>query len=255
MCSTARDSLFMRMAWPPCRASISQGWTSPPHASQASSWRSPRKRLALSTISRGIRDRLRHGQEVPDGQGRDQRPTDCQPLFCAATTSVTSRPLATFRLGEGNGLQGSAKDFASARECLPSITAGSSASTSVKSFGRREAYESPRGRNPRTPVEGYGDFSLRLMCAVPGSQSGSGMIDGGQVASLRARVAFRAWPRLAATLSAAMITKDACGSVAGGGAPATEVLTMPCRVMKLSPGSSPAHPAARAAASSVQTPR
>lgn len=135
-------------------------------------------------------------------------------------------------------------------------SAGSGQSASVKSFGRREAYESPRGRNPRTPVEGYGDFDLRLMCAVAGSQSESGMLDGGQVASLRTRAAFRVWPRLAATLSAAMIATDACGSVAGSGVtPATEVLTMPCRVMKPSPGSSPSHPAVRAAASSIRTSR
>lgn len=133
---------------------------------------------------------------------------------------------------------------------------GSGRSAIVKSFGRREAYESPRGRNPRTPVEGYGDFDLRLMCAVAGSQSASGMLDGGQVASLRTRAAFRVWPRLAATLSAAMIATDACGSVAGSGVtPATEVLTMPCRVMKPSPGSSPSHPAVRAAASSIRTSR
>jgi hypothetical protein len=36
----------------------------------------------------------------------------------------------------------------------------------VKSFGRRQAYESPRGRNPRATVDGYGDFDLRLMSGM-----------------------------------------------------------------------------------------
>ena len=38
--------------------------------------------------------------------------------------------------------------------------------TIVKSFGRRQAYESPRGRNPRGTVDGYGDFDLRPMSAM-----------------------------------------------------------------------------------------
>lgn len=36
----------------------------------------------------------------------------------------------------------------------------------VKSFGRRQAYESPRGKNPRGTVDGYGDFALRPKSAM-----------------------------------------------------------------------------------------
>lgn len=36
----------------------------------------------------------------------------------------------------------------------------------MKSFGRRQAYESPRGRNPRGTVDGYGDFDLRPKSAT-----------------------------------------------------------------------------------------
>lgn len=128
-------------------------------------------------------------------------------------------------------------------------------SATVKSFGRRQAYESPRGRNPRATVGGYGDFDLRLKSAMARPQSGSGAMDADRSLRCESARLCRPGTRLAATLSAAMITTDACGSVAGDGAPAAEVLTMPCRVMKPSPGSSPAHPAARAAASIVQTPR
>jgi hypothetical protein len=35
-------------------------------------------------------------------------------------------------------------------------------SASVKSFGRRQAYESRRGTNPRASGDGYGDFDFRL---------------------------------------------------------------------------------------------
>lgn len=44
----------------------------------------------------------------------------------------------------------------------------------VKSFGRRQAYESPRGRNPRTTGRCYGDFDLRLMRGVGSPQPESG---------------------------------------------------------------------------------
>jgi len=36
----------------------------------------------------------------------------------------------------------------------------------LKGFGCREAYESLSCRNPRATVDGYGDFSLRLMSAM-----------------------------------------------------------------------------------------
>lgn len=39
-------------------------------------------------------------------------------------------------------------------------------SAPVMSFGRRRAYESPRGRNPRATVNGYGYFDLWLMSAM-----------------------------------------------------------------------------------------
>jgi hypothetical protein len=43
----------------------------------------------------------------------------------------------------------------------------------VKSFGRRQAYESPRGRNPRGTVGGYGDFELRPMSVMARRPLGS----------------------------------------------------------------------------------
>lgn len=54
---------------------------------------------------------------------------------------------------------------------------GSGQSASVKSFGCRQAYESPRGRNPRAAVGGYGDFDLRLMSAMARPRPGSGVMD------------------------------------------------------------------------------
>ncbi|WP_250889003.1 hypothetical protein [Mesorhizobium sp. dw_380] len=53
-------------------------------------------------------------------------------------------------------------------------------SASVKSFGRRQAYESPRGRNPRATGDGYGDFDLRQMSAMarPPPRSGGFDADG-----------------------------------------------------------------------------
>lgn len=40
------------------------------------------------------------------------------------------------------------------------------ATAMLKGFGCREAYESLSCRNPRATVDGYGDFSLRLMSAT-----------------------------------------------------------------------------------------
>jgi len=45
----------------------------------------------------------------------------------------------------------------------PSRVAGS---FFVKSFGRRQAYESPRGTNPRAAGDGYGDFDFRSLPRV-----------------------------------------------------------------------------------------
>jgi hypothetical protein len=128
-------------------------------------------------------------------------------------------------------------------------------SASVKSFGRRQAYESPRGRNPRATVGGYGDFDLGLISAMARPRPGSGVLDADRPLRCASARFSRPGSRLDATLLAAIITMNARGSVAGGGAPAAEVWIMPCRVMKQSPGSSPSHPAVRAAASGVRTPR
>jgi hypothetical protein len=130
-------------------------------------------------------------------------------------------------------------------------------SASVKSFGCRQAYESPRGRNPRATGDGdgYGDFDLRLICAVARLQRDGGAMDADRALRCASARDSRpgTWP--VTTLSAAIISMNARGSVAGGGASAAEVLPIPCRVMKLSPGLSPSHPAVRAAASSVRTSR
>ena len=50
--------------------------------------------------------------------------------------------------------------------CFSGLAPESRTSAFVKSFGRRQAYESPRGRNPRGTVDGYGDFDLRPMSAM-----------------------------------------------------------------------------------------
>lgn len=47
-------------------------------------------------------------------------------------------------------------------------------SARVKSFGRREAYESLRGRNPRAAAETYGDLAFRLASRMPELRSGMG---------------------------------------------------------------------------------
>jgi hypothetical protein len=139
--------------------------------------------------------------------------------------------------------------------CFDSAMARSGLSASVKSFGRRQAYESPRGRNPRATVGGYGDFDLGLISAMARPRPGSGVLDADRPLRCASARFSRPGSRLDATLLAAIITMNARGSVAGGGAPAAEVWIMPCRVMKQSPGSSPSHPAVRAAASGVRTPR
>lgn len=125
----------------------------------------------------------------------------------------------------------------------------------VKSFGRRQAYESPRGRNPRATVDGYGDFELRPMSAMARPPLGNAEVDADRPLRCASARSGRPCTRLIATLSAAIITMDARGSVAGGWAPAAERWIMPCRVMERSPDSSPSHPAVRAAVSSVRTSR
>lgn len=98
----------------------------------------------------------------------------------------------------------------------------------MKSFGRRQAYESPRGTNPRATVEGYGDFNLRLMSARARPQPGSLVVHADRPLRCASARCCRPGSPLAAPLSATMITTDACGSVAGGATPAVEVLTIPC---------------------------
>ena len=85
----------------------------------------------------------------------------------------------------------------------------------VNSFGRRQAYESPRGRNPRVTVDGYGDFDLRLMSALARPPLGSAGVDAGRLF----RCSFARWfwrdERLGVALSTSMIAMGARGSVAG----------------------------------------
>ncbi|MER8947189.1 hypothetical protein, partial [Mesorhizobium sp. M0809] len=57
------------------------------------------------------------------------------------------------------------------------LGARSSRFASVKSFGRRQAYETLRGRNPRATVDGYGDFELRPMSAITQPPLGSAGVD------------------------------------------------------------------------------
>ncbi|MER9301248.1 hypothetical protein NKI38_33185, partial [Mesorhizobium sp. M0621] len=86
----------------------------------------------------------------------------------------------------------------------------------VKSFGRRQAYESPRGRNPRATGDGYGDFDLRLVSAMARPPPGSGGFDAAGPLRLSAMRYCRLVARPDATRSASMITMDVRGSVAGG---------------------------------------
>jgi hypothetical protein len=125
----------------------------------------------------------------------------------------------------------------------------------VKSFGRRQAYESPRGRNPWATVDGYGDFDLRLVSAMARPPPASGGLDAAGPFRLSATRYCRLGARPDATRSASMITMDTRGSVARGWAPAAERWSMPCRVMESSPGSSPWCPAVRAAVATVRTSR
>jgi hypothetical protein len=64
--------------------------------------------------------------------------------------------------------------------------------TFVKSFGRRQAYESPRGRNPRATGDGYGDFDLLLMSAIARPPSGSAGMNAAQRDGFRRLVVDKA---------------------------------------------------------------
>jgi hypothetical protein len=87
---------------------------------------------------------------------------------------------------------------------------------SVKSFGRRQAYESPRGRNPRATGDGYGDFDLRLVSAMTRPPLGSDGFDADGPLRLSTTLYCRLVARPDATPSASMITTDTRGSAAGG---------------------------------------
>ncbi|WP_292326426.1 hypothetical protein, partial [Mesorhizobium sp.] len=86
----------------------------------------------------------------------------------------------------------------------------------VKSFGRRQAYESPRGRNPRATGDGYGDFDFRQMSAVVRPVSGGSGVDADGPLRCACARCCRDGGRLAAALSALMITMDVRRSVAEG---------------------------------------
>jgi len=124
---------------------------------------------------------------------------------------------------------------------------------SVKSFGRRQAYESPRGRNPRATGDGYGDFGFRLMSSMARPSSGSAAMDSDRPLLWASARCCRPGAGPGARLSASAITMDTRGPIAEGRAPAAEGWTMSCRVMGRSPGSPRPCPAVRAAASTVRT--
>ena len=86
----------------------------------------------------------------------------------------------------------------------------------VKSFGRRQAYESPRGRNPRATGDGYGDFGFRQMSAMARPPSGSSGVNADRPLRCASARCCRDGRRLGAALSASIITIDARRSVAGG---------------------------------------
>lgn len=92
----------------------------------------------------------------------------------------------------------------------------------MKSFGRRQAYESPRGRNPRGTVDGYGDFELRPVSAMERPALGRAMVDAD--GPLRCSFAQYWLPGAGpgGRVSASVITPGARGSDAGGRAPAAE---------------------------------
>ena len=98
------------------------------------------------------------------------------------------------------------------------LNAGSCQSAFVKSFGRREAYESRRGTNPRATGYGYGygEFDLRLVLGMVRPPSESGGFDADRPLCLSATRYRRLVARPDATPSASMITMDTRGSVAGG---------------------------------------
>ncbi|TWI36344.1 hypothetical protein IQ26_02857 [Mesorhizobium tianshanense] len=99
---------------------------------------------------------------------------------------------------------------------FPISTAENCQSAAVKSFGRRQAYESPRGRNPRAPGDGYGDFGFRQMSAIARPPSGSSGVNADRPLRCASARCCRDGGQLGAALSAPMITMDARGFAAGG---------------------------------------
>ena len=86
----------------------------------------------------------------------------------------------------------------------------------VKSFGCRQAYESPRGRNPQPTGDAYGDFGLGLVSGMACPPPGSAAVDADGPSRLAAARHCRLGTRSDAVLSASMLMMDARGSVAGG---------------------------------------
>jgi hypothetical protein len=99
---------------------------------------------------------------------------------------------------------------------IASVAAENCQSAVVKSFGRRQAYESPRGRNPRATGDGYGDFDFRLMSGMARPPPGSAAMNADRPLRCASARCCRPVGRLGAALSASGITMGACGSVAGG---------------------------------------
>jgi hypothetical protein len=118
------------------------------------------------------------------------------------------------------------------RECLTRVTSGrcsrrtespllksearSRRSAFVKSFGRWQAYESPRGRNPRATVDAYGDFEFRLMSGVARPPSGSAGLDAERPLRCASARGWRPGAGPDGRLLASAIAMDARGSVTGG---------------------------------------
>ena len=125
----------------------------------------------------------------------------------------------------------------------------------VKSFGRRQAYESPRGRNPRATGDGYGDFDFRQMSAMARPPLGSAGVDADRPLRCASARYCRSGMRFGVALSTSIVTMGARGSVAGGEAPAAEGSTMPCRVIACCSRSLGNRVAVHAVASTVRTSR
>ena len=125
----------------------------------------------------------------------------------------------------------------------------------------REEFRAPAGvrKSPRKEPAGHSRWlwGFRSAADVVDGVTAAGKRGGGcgQATSLLLCAVLRPCTRFVATLSAAIVTEGARGSVAGGGASAAVGSTMPCGVMGRSPGLLPIRAAVRAAASTFRTPR